>query len=210
MEASKRGILTFVDGAHAPGQIPLDLASLGVDFYTGACHKWMMTPKGSSFLYTKRERQSLLDPLVISWGYNSDHPSHSKFLDYHQTQGTRDFSAFLCIPSALAFMNQYHWEEVSASCRALVLENAPRFYELLGAQPLAPLREEFILQLCSFQLPTKDAERIKSILFNEFKIEVPVMRHGEKVFLRYSIQAFNSQHDLDKLNEALIAIKDQF
>lgn len=210
MEASKRGILTFVDGAHAPGQIPLDLASLGVDFYTGACHKWMMTPKGSSFLYTKRERQSLLDPLVISWGYNSDHPSHSKFLDYHQTQGTRDFSAFLCIPSALAFMNQYHWEEVSASCRALVLENAPRFYELLGAQPLAPLREEFILQLCSFQLPTKDAERIKSILFNEFKIEVPVMRHGEKVFLRYSIQAFNSQHDLDKLYEALIAIKDQF
>lgn len=209
-EASKRGILTFIDGAHAPGQIPLDLTGLGADFYTGACHKWMMTPKGSSFLYTKREKQSVLDPLVISWGYHSDHPSHSKFLDYHQTQGTRDFSAFLCIPVALDFMRQYNWEQVSASCRKLVLANAPRFYELLGAKPLAPLREEFILQLCSFQLPTTDAERIKSILFNQYKIEVPVMRHGEKVFLRYSIQAFNSQADLDQLYDALVSIKNQF
>ena len=208
--AQQRGILTFIDGAHAPGQIPLDLTNLGADYYTGACHKWMMTPKGSSFLFAKRERQSLLDPLVISWGYNSDHPSTSQFLDYHQTQGTRDFSAFLCIPTALDFMNEYNWEKVSASCRKLVLENAPRFYELLGAKPLAPLREEFILQLCSFQLPTKDAERIKSILFNEYKIEVPVMRHGEKVFLRYSIQAFNSQTDLDQLYQALVSIKNQF
>ncbi|MFM1857499.1 MAG: hypothetical protein RLZ05_559 [Bacteroidota bacterium] len=209
-EATKRGILTFIDGAHAPGQIPLNLTSLGVDFYTGACHKWMMTPKGSSFLYAKKSQQSLLDPLVISWGYNSDHPSHSRFLDYHQTQGTRDFSAFLCIPAALEFMQQNSWEQVSAACRALVLDNAPRFYELLGAKPLAPLREEFILQLCSFQLQTNDAERIKSILFNEYKIEVPVMRHGDKVFLRYSIQAFNSQTDLDQLYNALAAIKNQF
>ena len=91
-----------------------------------------------------------------------------------------------------------------------MLANAPRFYELLGAKPLAPLREEFILQLCSFQLPTTDAERIKSILFNQYKIEVPVMRHGEKVFLRYSIQAFNSQADLDQLYDALVSIKNQF
>ena len=209
-EATRRGILTFIDGAHAPGQLPLNLTSLGVDFYTGACHKWMMTPKGSSFLYAKKSKQSLLDPLVISWGYNSDHPSHSRFLDYHQTQGTRDFSAFLCIPAALEFMQQNNWEQVSAACRALVLDNAPRFYELLGAKPLAPLREEFILQLCSFQLQTNDAERIKSILFNDYKIEVPVMRHGDKVFLRYSIQAFNSQADLDQLYNALAVVKDQF
>jgi isopenicillin-N epimerase len=107
-------------------------------------------------------------------------------------------------------MEENNWKQVSAACRALVLDNAPRFYELLGAKPLAPLREEFILQLCSFQLPTTDAERIKSILFNDYKIEVPVMRHGDKVFLRYSIQAFNSQADLDQLYNALAVIKNQF
>ena len=209
-EAQKRGLLTFVDGAHAPGQLPLDLKTLGADFYTGACHKWMMTPKGSSFLYAKRERQALLDPLVVSWGYKSDHPSHSAFLDYHQTQGTRDFSAFLCIPAALEFMQKFNWDQVSVACRALVLENAPRFYDLLGASPLAPLNDQFILQLCSFKLPTHDAERIKSILFKQYHIEVPVMRHGSDVYLRYSIQAFNSQEDLDKLYEAMKAIKHQF
>jgi len=209
-EAQKRGLLTFVDGAHAPGQLSLDLKGLGVDFYTGACHKWMMTPKGSSFLYAKKERQPLLEPLVVSWGYNSDHPSHSAFLDYHQTQGTRDFSAFLCIPAALAFMEANRWDQVSAACRALVFENAPRFCELLNTSPLAPLNDQFILQLCSFKLPTADAERIKAILFNQFHIEIPVMRHGADVYLRYSIQAFNAQEDLDKLYLALTAIRDQF
>lgn len=93
-EAQKRGLPTFVDGAHAPGQIPLDLKALGVDFYTGACHKWMMTPKGSSFLFAKKEMQSLLEPLVVSWGYNSDHPSHSLFLDYHKHKAPEIFLLF--------------------------------------------------------------------------------------------------------------------
>ncbi|MFX5563067.1 aminotransferase class V-fold PLP-dependent enzyme, partial [Acinetobacter baumannii] len=76
------------------GQIPVNLTEMGVDIYTGACHKWMMTPKGSSFLYVRKELQDKFDPLVVSWGYNSAFPSHSQFLDYHQTQGTRDYSAF--------------------------------------------------------------------------------------------------------------------
>lgn len=208
--AKEKGLWTIVDGAHVPGHLPLDLKLLKADFYTGACHKWMMAPKGCSFLYAKRDRQAMLDPLVVSWGYKSDHPSHSRFLDYHQTQGTRDFSAFLCIPAAIEFMQQYNWNQVAKDCRKLVYDNAPRFYDLLDAQPLAPLRDTFILQLCSFRLPTKDAERIKSILFNQYNIEVPVMRHGDQVFLRYSIQAFNTQADLDQLYAALAAIRDQF
>ena len=74
--AKQKGLLTFVDGAHAPGQVPVNLSTLHADFYTGACHKWMLTPKGSSFLYVTKELQSMLDPLVISWGYNSAKPSH--------------------------------------------------------------------------------------------------------------------------------------
>lgn len=209
-EAQSRGIMTFIDGAHAPGQIELDLTKLGADIYTGACHKWMMTPKGSSFIYVKREHQDRFDPLVISWGYKSDTPSHSRFLDYHQTQGTRDFSAFLCTPEAIQFMKKYNWPAVASECRALVRQNAPRFCELLGTEPLAPLTEDFTLQLCSFRLRTNEAERVKSLLFDTYKIEVPVMRHGQAVFLRYSINAFNTQEHLDRLYDAMKAIQKSF
>ncbi len=112
--AKEKGIITFVDGAHAPGQIHLNLKDSPFDFYTGACHKWMMTPKGSSFLYVKKEYQSMVDPLVISWGYQARFPSSSQFLDYHQTNGTRDYSAFLTIPAAIEFMKLHNWEQVAS------------------------------------------------------------------------------------------------
>jgi len=76
----------------------LDVSELKVDFYTGACHKWMMDPHGSSFLYATKEVQHWCNPLVISWGYKAIKPSSSTFLDYHQMIGTRDFSAFLTVP----------------------------------------------------------------------------------------------------------------
>lgn len=209
-EAKSRGILTFIDGAHAPGQIELNLTALDADIYTGACHKWMMTPKGSSFLYVRRSLQDRFDPLVISWGYRSDDPSHSQFLDYHQTQGTRDFSAFLCIPAAIAFMEKYNWRAVASECRALVHSNVPRFCSLLGTVPLAPLHEDFIVQLVSFKLRTTEAEKVKATLFNDYRIEVPVMRQGNDVYLRYSINAFNTQEDLDRLYEAMQVIVKSF
>jgi isopenicillin-N epimerase len=205
-EAKKLGIMTFVDGAHAPAQVPLRLRSLGADIYTGACHKWMMTPKGSSFLYVRKEHQALFDPLVISWGYKADKPSHSLFLDYHQQQGTRDFSAFCCIPAAISFMKEHNWEEVSSQCRQLVLNNAMRFCNLLGAEPLLPLDDFFVRQLLSIPIRTQEPELLKARLYEEHRIQIPVMRHGDRVFIRYSIQAFNSQEDLDRLEQALLRI----
>ena len=206
-EAKQRGLMTFVDGAHAPGQIPINLSNMQADIYTGACHKWMMTPKGSSFLYVKKEWQTLFDPLVISWGYNALFPSDSKFQDYHQLQGTRDFSAFLTIPSALEFMQENHWESVAQSCRKLTQEYASPFCALFGEQPLAPVNDAFILQLCSATVKTKEPEKLQSLLYSHYQIEIPVMRHENKCFLRYSIQAFNSEADLTKLFHAIKDIK---
>jgi isopenicillin-N epimerase len=205
--AKEKGVLVFIDGAHAPGQIPLDMEALGADIYTGACHKWMMTPKGSSFFYVKKEHQNKIEPLVISWGYKAAAPSHSTFLDYHQTNGTRDFSAFLTIPTAINFMQQHNWPTVAASCRKLVKENANRFFELLGAKPLAPISDDFILQLLSIEIKTNEPEKLHHHLFDAYKIQIPVMPHGDKVYLRYSINAFNEQADLDKLMKAIVAIK---
>ena len=202
-EAKRRGVLVFVDGAHAPAHVDLDLTALNADIYTGACHKWMMTPKGSSFLYVKKELQEKFDPLVISWGYEAFFPSDSKFLDWHQMNGTRDYSAFLTIPKAIEFMNQYQWKEVSERCKKLVRDNAIRFCELAGTQPLCPITDEFLGQLFSIPINTKEPEKLQRHLFEHYKIEIPVMRHGDKVYLRYSINAFNSQHDLDVLYNAI-------
>ena len=201
--AKQKDILTFVDGAHAPGQLPLNLQTLQADIYTGACHKWMMTPKGSSFLYVKNEHQHLFDPLIVSWGYQSTAPSQSQFLDYHQMQGTRDFSAFLCIPNAIEFMQQNNWSVVSKTCKEMVQQNAPRFCKLLKATPTAPITDDFICQLYSTPIKTKQPLELHRHFFNQYKIEVPVMPHGDNVFLRYSIQAFNTQNDLDKLYNAV-------
>jgi len=119
--------------------------------------------------------------------------------------GTRDFSAFLTIPDTIAFMKEHDWANVAAQCRKLVQQNAETFCSLLSSQPLAPVTDDFIAQLLSCEIKTKEPEQLQKHLFNEYKIEIPVMRHASKVYLRYSMNAFNSQEDLDKL---FAAIKD--
>lgn len=205
--ARQLGIPVFVDGAHAPGQIPLDLTTLGADYYTGACHKWMMTPKGCSFLYVKKEKQAAIEPLVVSWGYNALFPSSSQFLDYHQFNGTRDFSAFLTIPAAIDFLTQHNWESVAAGCRKLVRDNAAAFFAITGGSALAPLTDEFTVQMLSTKIETPDPEKLHDLFFEKYRIQIPVMRHGKDVYLRFSAQAFNSQEDYETLFGALLAEK---
>lgn len=205
-EAKKRGAMTIVDGAHVAGQLDLDLQTLGADIYTGACHKWMLTPKGCSFLYVKPSLQKLMDPLVVSWGYESANPSHSQFLDYHQMQGTRDFSAFLTVPAAIEFMKEHDWKNVSQACRKVVLDNAPRFCELMNTLPLCPLTEEFVPQMFSIPVLSDDAVALQTSLYEDYHIEIPVARLGDRLFVRYSINAYNSVRDLDKLYAAMKAI----
>ena len=204
--AKSKGLFTIVDGAHVPGHIALDLSQLQADVYTGACHKWMCTPKGSSFLYVKREYQSMFDPLVVSWGYESAHPSHSQFLDYHQMQGTRDFSAFCTIPKAIQFLTENNWPERAAECRKLAHSNYQRFCDLVGSKPLCPISEEFLGQICSIPIKTPDPVKLKQLLYDKYKIEIPVMPQDANVYIRYSVQVFNNQADLDRLYEVLTEI----
>ena len=201
--AKSKGLITIVDGAHAPAHIPLHIDSLQADFYTGACHKWMMAPKGCSFLYAHKTVQPLCDPLIVSWGYKALKPSHSTFLDYNQMIGTRDFSAFLTVPTCIQFMEENDWTTISKTCREMVLAQAPRFYKLLGTQPISPLTNEWIGQMISIPIKTKNPEELQRTLFTEYKIEIPIMRQDNDVYMRYSINAFNSNEQLDTLYNAL-------
>ncbi len=204
--AKSKGLMTIVDGAHAPAQIDLKINELEVDFYVGACHKWMMAPKGASFLYAHKSVQHICEPLVVSWGYKAAKPSNSTFLDYHQMIGTRDFSAFLAVTMSIIFMNDHKWPEVSKKCHEMVLVNAPLFYELLGSKPISPLTNEWIGQMISIPIKTKEPEILQRKLFKEFNIEIPIMRQGDDIYMRYSINAFNSIQDLEALHNALTTI----
>jgi isopenicillin-N epimerase len=208
--AREKGIITIVDGAHVPGQLPLSINELDADFYTGAAHKWMMAAKGCSFLYAHKRVQHLLkEPLIVSWGYKAIKPSGSNFIDYNQMIGTRDFSAFLTIPSCIAFMEENNWQSVAKQCHELVLSNAERFYTLLESSPISPLTSEWIGQMLSIPIQTAKPEELQRRLFTHYKIEIPVFRQGNNIYLRYSINGFNSQEDLDALYDAMVEIKNE-
>lgn len=202
-EARRRGLITIVDGAHVPAHAPLSIRDMDPDFYTGACHKWMMAPKGCSFLFAKKAFQSSLDPIVISWGYKSDNPSGSLFFDHHQFNGTRDFSAYLTVPAAIKFMDEHKWWDVSDGCSQMVRQYATRFCELMGSEALAPLNDDFSGQMFSIPIRSSNPAGLQKRLFDHHRIEIPVTRQGNRVFVRYSIQAFNGSDDLDVLFKAL-------
>ncbi len=198
IEAKKRGLITIVDGAHVPGHIHLNLKELDPDFYTGACHKWMMTPKGCSFLYVKKEFHQMLEPFIVSWGYDESIQEH-RFQEFQQFNGTRDFSAYLTVPAALKFMHDYNWEQKSDNCKNLLLECANEVMEYLNVEPLAPLNKDFFGQLCSCSIESKNPSKLKKLLYEKYQIQIPVIESNSKVYLRFSIQAFNTKEDVLRL-----------
>ena len=202
-KAQELGLITIVDGAHIPGHIDLNIQDLNPDYYTGTLHKWMLAPKGSSFLYVKKEFQNDLDPLVVSWGYESLSPGESQFLDYHEHQGTRDVSAFVCTPSVIDFLQKNNWKQKSEECKQIVLDNYQRFCDLLGTNPICPITSEFLGQMASVPVKTDNPQELKDLLYDKYKIQIPVMPLNGDFYIRYSINGYNSQEDLDVLYIAL-------
>jgi len=208
--AREAGILTLIDGAHAPGQIPLKLNELGADFYTGNCHKWLCAPKGAAFLYARPEHHALLDAPVVSWGYSEDVAGHAGFGAYTGTtllerrllwQGTRDLSAFLTIPAAIAFQDRYGWGRVRADCHALAAETLKRVCGLTGMAPVC--EDDDFSQMVVLPVPARDAEQLKQMLYDRYRIEIPVTMHKDRLFVRLSVQGYNTRADADTLVQAL-------
>lgn len=209
--ARELGLVTIVDAAHSPGQIPVDLEDLGADIVFGNCHKWMLAPKGSAFLYMRRNIQPLVKPLVVSWGYNPvpETTTGSRFLDVLQWTGTKDPSAALSVPAAIRFMQDHDWEAVQVRCHLLLQQALERISELTGLPPLYPLDSSFYGQMGVAQLPVLEPTVLKSRLYDEYKIEVPVIEWQDKILIRISVQAYNDQADIDALVQALAILLPQ-
>ena len=189
--ARERGIATIVDGAHAPGHVPLDLRALDVDYYTGNCHKWLCAPKGAAFLYVRRELQDAIAPLVAGWGYEDG----GTFLSRHEDQGTRDPAAFLTVPTAIEWQREHDWDAVRDRCRALAAEIPAR----LGLEPLGTG-----LQMVAMRLPPGAPADLQQRLYDDYRIEIPVSDDAR--LIRASIQGYNGPDDVDALKSALEAL----
>jgi isopenicillin-N epimerase len=192
--AREAGVLAVIDGAHAPGQVALDLDALGADFYAGTCHKWLCAPKGAGFLYARTERQELLDPLVVGWGHRE-----TEFALRHDWQSTRDPAAYLTIPAAIDFVHEHGQ---NAGCRELLVRGRRRLAEA-GFGALAP---EQPLQMACFRLPACEPEQVEHRLREEFRIEVPVRDWNGQQLIRVSVAPYNTGEDLERLAEALRAV----
>jgi isopenicillin-N epimerase len=200
--ARAAGITTVIDGAHAPGQIPLDMHALGADFYVGNCHKWLMSPKGAAFLYASRERQALLRPLIVSWGWRSASPSSSQFVDEQEYQGTRDIAAYLAVPAVLEFMQRHNWDAVRRGCHALLVDAAAQVRALTGLPPIVP-DDSWFGQMASLPLPPTDMPALARRLYDEYHIEVPLVTWQGLNFVRVSVQGYTTPEEIGTLVGAL-------
>lgn len=208
--AKELGLITIVDGAHVPGHLPLCIKDLKADFYTGTLHKWLLSPKGCTFLYVNKEYQDKIEPLIISWGYETAVATKSKFLEENEMQGTRDVSAFLTVPAIMKFFDENNMLQKQAQCRQKILDEYPVFCGLLGAKPVCKISNEFLGQMCSIPIKPKNITELKETLYNEYKIEIPVMQRGSDIYLRISYQVYNTPDDLEILKDAVskIGLKD--
>jgi isopenicillin-N epimerase len=208
-----RGVDVLIDGAHAPGMLPLNLDALGATYYSGNCHKWLCAPKGSAFLWTRRDRQLDVRPLTISHGANAVRPGRSRFRLEFDWTGTSDPTAWLTVPKAIEYLGtlvEGGWPAVMARNRALALEARRLLCEAAGTPPPCP--EEMIGSLASIRLPdgTTDVgwrrpDPLQRRLFEGWSIEVPVMSWpaAPRRLVRVSAQLYNRREHYERLAQAL-------
>lgn len=193
-------IAILVDGAHAPGMVELNLDKLGADWYTGNCHKWLFAPKGSAFLWTHPDNQTITHPTVISHKYKL---GYTEEFDW---TGTQDFSSFLSIPAGIDFFNNHGGADLRTSNRALAIE-ARNIIASAWSKP-HPAPDEMLGFMAAVEAPIEttgtpeEAQELHDWLWDIHRIEVPVMPLDGKLWIRISAQIFNTRDEYQVLAHA--------
>jgi isopenicillin-N epimerase len=191
--ARHAGVLSIVDGAHVPGHLALDLSALGADVYAGNCHKWLCAPKGSGFLWSQPEHQEWIEPLVVSWGYHEA----AGFGERHGWQGTRDPSAYLTVPRAIAVHGSFDLD----TARELA-DEAERRLAPYGLRPLRGTRSPLMRALT---VRSPDPAALQLRLYDEHRVELPAYEWEETTLVRVSIGPYTDEADIERLVDAVRA-----
>jgi len=210
-----RGIDTLVDGAHAPGQLPLQLDALGAAYYTGNCHKWLCAPQGAAFLYVRPDRQAGIHPVSIGHAYGKQRSGRSMFVEAFDWPGTDDPTAWLSVPVCIEHIGGMvagGWPAVMDRNRTLVLDARRRLCERFGTEPMAP--ESMVGTMACVETPLIDRFQrtwhgdtgpIHDWLWETHRIDaVTVPWPGyDRAILRLSAHLYNAPEQYDRLADAL-------
>ncbi|HEX4144315.1 MAG TPA: aminotransferase class V-fold PLP-dependent enzyme [Pirellulales bacterium] len=213
-EARRRGIVTVVDGAHAPGFIDLNLADIPCDFYGGNCHKWLLAPTGTGFLYLGPGNEDRLEPMQVSWGFypppGSGPPDmrdpfgSTPRIRRLEFEGTRDVCPWLVVPEAIDFQNELGHDRIRARIRELTTYVRSRLIGWRGLALATPEHPDLCGAMTALQLPeeTNPAE-LRRGLWERFRVEVPVVERPDRLMVRASTHFFNTEAEVERLAEAL-------
>ena len=198
--ARRHGVPILVDGAHAPGMLPLDVRAVGADWYVGNCHKWLFGARGCAFVYAAAERRGALHPPVISHGYGQGMAREFDWV------GTRDLAPWLALPAALSFVAEHGLDRIATHNRALIADATAMIEQRWGVQAGAPpAMRPFMAALPMPAAGPATPERAVALhdhLFDRYKIEVPVMAFAGTLWARISAQIYNERDDYRRLAEA--------
>jgi isopenicillin-N epimerase len=210
-EARARGILTMIDGAHAPAFVPVNLAEIACDFYGGNCHKWLLAPTGSGFLHLGVGNKDNLQPLQVSWGWYQGNRGSDERDEFGSTprirrlefEGTRDLCPWLTVPAAIDFQSEIGLERIRERMRELVRYVRARLTGRCGLRPATPESPKLSGAMMAFELPSRiDPAALRAGLW-ERRIELPVIERPDRLLIRTSTHFYNTEDEIDRLAEAL-------
>ncbi len=198
------GVAVLADGAHAPGAIPVDIPSLGVDWYVGNLHKWLWVPRSSGILWAAPARQASLRPAVVSWGLERG------FNAEFDMPGTRDPSPHLSAPAAIAFMQELGVDAVRHYNHGLAWNGAQYLSRTWRTEFVTP--EALIGTMATVMMPDRlgtspdDAARVRDALLFDSGIEAQVHAFRGRLYARICGQIYNDMSDVHRLAEAVAAM----
>lgn len=193
------GILTIVDGAHAVGQVEVDLGALGVDIYAASCHKWMCAPRGTGFLYVEPRYQDLVAAPLTSHG---SRPGCS-FLERFRWQGTGDPCGLLSLPEAIKFIQQPRWDVERRRGHELARAARSAVADAFGFEQLTPDADKWYAQMVALPVPRCDDQLMRRRLLEQHRVDAPVRSWNGRSLVRASFQAYNTTDDVERLVDAL-------